>query len=89
MTIVKNVILISLQVPVKSFQSSSQLLKEPMPDKHHPNHNQDNHNHESHDHNHHHHPHDLSTADTKVISCKSLVSSAQISDIHERRSLDS
>lgn len=48
------------QVPVKSFQSSSQVLTEPMPDKHH---------HHSHDTNHehnHHHPHDLSTADTKL-----------------------
>ena len=58
------------QVPVKSFQSSSQKVTEPMPDKlQHSNNHQHNHqSHENHDHNdhHHHHPHDLSTADSQV-----------------------
>merc|ERR1712223_1366047 len=48
------------QVPVKSFQSSSQVLTEPMPDKHH---HHDNNNHGEHNR---HHPHDLSTADTQL-----------------------
>ena len=61
------------QVPVKSFQSSSQKVTEPMPDKHtgpssNNNHNHQHSHHSSHqDHHHnHHHPHDLSTADSQV-----------------------
>ena len=59
------------QVPVKSFQSSSQKVTEPMPDKQHHNHHQHNHHghgdHDHNDHHDHHHPHDLSTADSQVI----------------------
>lgn len=50
------------QVPVKSFQSSSQVLTEPMPDKHHGHAHHGHGHHEHHDH----HPRDLSTADSKV-----------------------
>lgn len=50
-------------VPVKSFQSSSQVLTEPMPDKH-------RHDHE-HDH-HHASPRDLFTADSKVNKIKEI-----------------
>jgi len=53
------------QVPVKSFQSSSQVLTEPMPDKHHHHNPQSNSHDSNHEHNHH-HPHDLSTADTQL-----------------------
>jgi hypothetical protein len=64
------------QVPVKSVQTSSQVLTEPMPDKHQHQHNQHQHHsaqhisheeeiHENH-HNHHHSPRDLFTADSQL-----------------------
>ena len=55
------------QVPVKSFQSSSQKVTElPMPDKQHHNHQHSHQDHDHNDHHDHHHPHDLSTADSQV-----------------------
>jgi len=54
------------QVPVKSFQSSSQKVTElPMPDKQHHNHQHSHQDHDHNDHHDHHHPHDLSTADSQ------------------------
>ena len=66
-------------MPVKSVQTSSQVLTEPMPDKHqHQVHNQHQHHsaqhisheeeihNENHNHNHHHSPRDLFTADSQL-----------------------
>ena len=67
------------QVPVKSVQTSSQVLQEPMPDKHHHgshgSHSHGAHSHDSHGHphqdsdvheHHHNHPRDLFTADSQL-----------------------
>lgn len=59
------------QVPVKSLQTSSQVLTEPMPDKHQHNHDNHHNHHDNHhdnhnNHDHHPHPRDLFTADSQL-----------------------